>query len=744
MRNSSFTVLILLLVLSWNASAVTPQFWENFTQADLLEGRLDRMSLTPDGRLFLSPAFEMAFDTDQPYIFSMVRDSRGNLYLGTGDNGKVFRVDPQGKGTLFFQAEEINVFALAVGADDSLYAGTSPDGKVYRITDPGQSTVFFDPGEKYIWSMIFDDAGSLHVGTGGGGVIYKVDKDGAHSVFFNCSDTHVMCLAHGKNRNLIAGTAPGGLVVEINPDGEGFALLDTPMEEVHSITLNRFGDIFAIASSAAGIGVKATSVKAVPSGKAGPSTVTAAAEAKTVPPASKETVATVSAPGGGKSASGNRSVVYAISGDRGVETVYESKTQMVYDSVMYDDGSLLLATGPKGRLLSIDASKQVSVISDTSEEHLTRLLADGDIIYAAGSNQGRLFKFQAERSGTGVFESKILDAKTVASWGKISWQVANPGSAGVEFSTRTGNTGKIDNSWSEWSAPYVSSGRQVVSPKARYLQWRVTVRQDSPPDPKSAADLLENIRISYLQQNLRPQVTSIEVLPYGIEFQKQASLAISGTSVVVPARTADGRSLNSPRERENSAPKPVPRRVLQPGAQSFTWKATDDNQDSLEYSLYFKEESESDWKLLEEEFSDTFYTLHASSLPDGIYRIKVLASDVRSNPYDGFLIGELVSRPFVISNTPPHVEIKTNEVKDGKVEIAFDARVRTGRIATAEFSIDGGDWHLVFPDDGIADSAVEAYRITVSDLSTGEHLIGIRASDREGNTGISKIVVRIP
>ena len=90
--------------------------------------------------------------------------------------------------------------------------------------------------------------------------------------------------------------------------------------------------------------------------------------------------------------------------------------------------------------------------------------------------------------------------------------------------------------------------------------------------------------------------------------------------------------------------------MLQPGVQSFTWKASDDNQDSLEYSLYFKGAGESDWKLLEKNLTDTFYTLNAASLPDGTYRLKVMASDAPSNPRGKFLIGELVSDPFVLAN----------------------------------------------------------------------------------------------
>ena len=82
-----------------------------------------------------------------------------------------------------------------------------------------------------------------------------------------------------------------------------------------------------------------------------------------------------------------------------------------------------------------------------------------------------------------------------------------------------------------------------------------------------------------------------------------------------------------------------------------------------------------------------------------------MASDAPSNPYDRFLVGELISDPFVIANAVPQIEVTANKTSGKKVEVQFRARVLTGRIATAEFSIDGGEWFLIFPVDGIADSA---------------------------------------
>ena len=102
------------------------------------------------------------------------RTLQGNIFLGTGSDGKIFKVGANGKGSLFADLNELNVAALAIGKSGELYAGTSPDGKVYRIEANGTANVFFDPKEKYIWSLAVFADGSLAVGTGENGKIYKV------------------------------------------------------------------------------------------------------------------------------------------------------------------------------------------------------------------------------------------------------------------------------------------------------------------------------------------------------------------------------------------------------------------------------------------------------------------------------------------------------------------------------------------------------------------------------------------
>lgn len=731
--------LLFLLALSCALlMGVTPQFWENFTQDDLLKGTLTRVSLGPEGKLFLAPAYDMFFDTGQPYIFSMVRDKAGNLYLGTGHECKVFKVDPQGKGSVYFQAKELDVFALAVDSAGTLYVGTSPDGKVYKVGGPNQSTEFCNPDDKYIWALLFDDAGNLYVGTGGKGSILKVSRTGEKSTFFKPDDSNVMCLMQESNGNLLAGTSPGGMVIEVNPRGKAFTLLDSPMDEIHSLAIDRFGTIYAAAASSKS-GAKAGSAgTSIPTTGAALPIASIQALAN-LADKSKETMTSVTAPGGGKDSDGSKSSIIAIAKGGAAETVYSSDDRMVYDLLVRNDDTLLAATGGKGRLVSIDTAKQVTVVTDSPEEQATRLLAAADAIFVSGSNQGKVYKLQAQQAQNGTFESRVMDAKVVASWGKISWRFVNPSGGSVKISTRTGNTDKPDKSWSDWSAPYSAPTQQIANPKARYLQWRATFERGA---AAAGTDSLERIQIPYLQENLRPQVVSITVLPSGVAMQKTPSLS-GGSMSLVSSTSSDGQSLNSPRQRGKESNPLPPRQILQPGAQSFTWKATDDNDDTLEYSIYFKGEGESDWKLLAKDLTDTFYTLDGTAIPDGLYRLKVVASDAPSNSYGKALIGELISKPYVISNATPIVTITSHTINSKRVEVQFHAKVGAGHIASGEFSVDGGEWFLVFPTDGIADSAEEDFQITTPDLTPGEHMIGLRASDSNGTTGTTKLVVKI-
>src|SRR5262249_16236148 len=142
-------VLLLLSLSSSTVMAGEPVVWEISSRAELLKGEARGVSVTDAGVLTLAPNLSQLYNTEQAYVWSSAIDSAGNIYLGTGHDGKLFHVTPDGKGSLLYKTSELDVTAIAVDKDGAIFAATSPDGKVYRITADGKAEVYFDPTDKY-------------------------------------------------------------------------------------------------------------------------------------------------------------------------------------------------------------------------------------------------------------------------------------------------------------------------------------------------------------------------------------------------------------------------------------------------------------------------------------------------------------------------------------------------------------------------------------------------------------------
>src|SRR5216117_675268 len=272
-KNNFVSRLIALLFLisgglSPIAFAGEPVVWEMSSRTELLKGEARGVSVTDNGVLTLAPSLSQLFNTEQAYVWSTAIDSAGNVYLGTGHDGKLFRVGPDGKGSLLYKAPELDVTALAIAKDGAVFAATSPDGKVYRVTADGKAEVYFDPSDKYIWSLAILNDGSLAVGTGDNGKLYRVRAAGAKpesSLLIATNQTHVMSLAVTPQGDLIAGTDPGGLVLRISPEGKAFALFDAHLREIHALAPSADGSIYALAlSDAASTGRGATAPAPAP------------------------------------------------------------------------------------------------------------------------------------------------------------------------------------------------------------------------------------------------------------------------------------------------------------------------------------------------------------------------------------------------------------------------------------------------------------------------------------------------
>ncbi|MEP6717705.1 MAG: hypothetical protein ABJB21_01110 [bacterium] len=731
LKNYSRAIAIsfLLIVLAQPGNAGQPVIWETGSRTELLKGDSRGISISDTGVLSLAPNITEVFTTEQAFVWSSAIDGQGNIYLGTGHDGKIFRVDANGRGSLLYDAAELDITALAIARDGAVYAGSSPDGKVYRISADGRAEVFFDPGDKYIWSLALLHDGSLAVGTGDSGKLYRVRTAGAKaesSLLLSTNQTHVMSLAVTAQGDLIAGTDPGGLVLRISPDGKAFALFDAPLREIHALATAADGSIYALALSdnVATSRQQSTTVpvpQASDGGGMGATSVTITAidesgnPIQTAAPASRSRTDITNA----------RSVVFRISPDGGSDVVWSSSTITAFAvAPALDPESVLIGTAEKGRIYSVTNDGRDTLLLQSTEGQISSFLVRAGQVYAASSNQGKLFRFGKVPIAEGSYESAVRDAKLTATWGRIWWR----GAGNVELQTRSGNGERPDSTWSDWSTAYRNAdGTQVTSPRARFIQWRATLRSAG----TGTHAWMEDATLAYLPRNVAPEVLSITALPFGVGLQQGAQIQVD------PNIESSGLDPSL----FGAVAQVPPRRIFQRGARSFQWQAEDRNGDTLEYAVFYRSLNETSFRLLRDHLRDNFYTIDGATLADGRYIIKIAASDAPDNPAGEALNGERLSEPVDIDNTPPVVRIAAGQPASTGAVTRFDVDDATGKIKRTDFSVDGGPWTPLFPDDGIADSGHERYSVPLPAVR-GEQTVSLRAFDSSGNVGTLSVTVR--
>jgi outer membrane protein assembly factor BamB len=721
--------------------ASTAKFWRVSTQADLLKGQSERLSIDYDGRLVLGPSTHSVFAPTSPFVWCLTPGPDGSVYAGGGNDGLVWRIDRDGKSRVVFDAKELEVHALATMADGTLLVGTSPDGKVYRLQTDGKATEFFDPEDKYIWAIAVDAQGRVYVATGDKGVIYRVAADGKSEVFYKTQTTNVTSLLIGRDGQILAGTESPGRVLRITPAGKAFVLLESPYREIRGLRADAKGTVYAAA------------VNGKPSAPESAAPAPAAEPPRTAPVASVSaeimavTVIDTSSAASGAVPSQRvqpepaaKGGVYRVDADGGSDLIWEFRDDQPFDLLVEDGGSLLVSTGNSGKIYRLAGEPwRAMLLTRFDAQQITAMLGTGSVRYFATSNPAHIVRVDAGRAAEGQYLSEAKDAGTVAAWGTLTWQTIQAGPGEVLVSTRSGNTPVPDDTWSDWAGPYQRpDGEAVKSPPARYLQWKAVLagQSGSPTGP-----VLVSMSVAYLQRNLRPRVTSITVHPPGIVFQKPyptgepdiAGLGDAPPDARVPVFSAPlGGAAQSP-----SAGPPLGRRMYQKGLQAFAWKAEDDNDDRLQYSLYYRQAGEADWKLLRRDIIDQIAVWDTMSVADGTYVVKVAATDSPSNSPSAALIGEQLSAAFDVDNSAPAITVQQVVREGGSTKVVFDVVDSFSPVATVEYSVDTGRWQPAYPLDGSADSRQERFEIRVEGDAAGR--VVIRAADSMNNAATARV-----
>lgn len=736
----SLSAFAFLMFAAVSAGAQGTHLWTQSRIDELEKGTPDGVAITSDGRLREAPGLKEIVTTPSTFVWSAAAEKSGTAYVGTGAPATVLRVMPDGKSTTLFETRDLAVQVVRLGPDGSLYAATLPSGKVYKLNpaamakqDQDSATVVFDlakaqeelakpadkgdektadksdKGSHYIWDMTFDSSGRLYIATGGPGCVYRVDtaKAGATpELWFKSDEQHVRALAWDAKGNLIAGTDGSGLVYRINPDGKGYVLFQAPRREVPSVAVAADGAIFAAA-----VGDKNRNpLPPLPVQGTGMITITV------VQPGSLQAAnASASAPEGTE--------IYVLKEGQAPRRVWAGKDEVVYALAARPDGVIALS-GNRGRVFQLHEDETSSDIAHLeAQQGLTLAVSAGsnsNLLIGTG-NTGKLVSLAAVQQHQYV--SDVLDAGALARFGRVE---VEPGSSSYQLLTRTGNVEQPVRGWSDWQP--LRDGA-VASPAGRFLQWKAVLTRGG---------TLAGVGVNYLPVNAAPQVDDVVVVPGARLNQQGQPQSQQTTNIAFPSANSGVNISFDPNASSNPLPAAKDRTAV-----TARWAAHDDNGDDLVYSLYLRGDGEKEWRLLKDNITEKAYTFDQTTIPDGGYELKVVASDAPSHTPADALKGEKVSERFEIDTTPPVISnLKATLDAAHAVHVTLDGEDPVSAIARAEYSLDAGPWQYVEPVGALSDSRHEHYDFTipVGDLKNkpGEHLLTVRVYDRHENIGLAK------
>ena len=717
--------------------AAGPQFWRLEGARAFLDGDVEGLSLDSDGRLRLGVSPRALFDPEAPNAWCVARDSHGVLYVGTGNDGRVFRIDGTTGGVLF-DAEELEVHAVAVGPDGRVYAATSPGGAVYAIDAAGRATRFFDPPDKYIWALAFDPKGALYVATGAEGRVHRVSPDGKSEVALVSTEAHILSLHADDRGHVYAGSAPEGIVYRIDAPGRVFVLLDSAYREIKALDVAVDGTVYAAA-------IDGRTTEAAPR-PTSPAAAPPAAPGNVVPEVTvSETFAIVPPTGGAAVAIGTgateaastappKGALLRIRPSGQIDTLWSS-TEDVPHSAVVAGSSVLVGTGNKGKVYRVGDDRRWALVTTLSAEQVTAIVpTSGEGAVLVTSNPARVSALDGALAAEGSFVSKVKDTETVSSWGRLSWEGTAPPGTEVRLQSRAGNTASPDATWTDWSPPATrAAGEAIRSEKARFLQLRVTLAGKG-----GATPTVEAVAAAYQQRNLPPEVKSITVHPPGEAFQEPIS--VSGEPEILGLDTDPLSERASARRPPAGSPPAITfsRKMYQRGLRTFSWQAEDPNGDPLLYDVEYRAVGDERWRLLRARLDEPVFAWDTATVPNGRYVVRIVASDALGNAPALALTGSKVSASFEVDNAPPAITASL----DPRGRIRVNVRDDASPVRTLELSIDAGRWEQVDPVDGIADSLEESYEITLpTPKEAGPHIVVLRATDLLGNVATARVDV---
>ena len=713
------------LVFAGNAFAVTPQFWRIRTADDFLSGEIEGFAVTSRGQLKSAPSVRKTATFTDPFVLSQTVAPNGEQFFGTGNDGKVYRLR-NGELKLLYTAPEPEIYAVAY-RDGYVYAGTSPNGKIYRIdVGNGKATEFFDPKQAYIWALRF--AGNdLYAATGVEGKLFRVNASGSGKIWFDSPETHLRTVAIRPNGSLLVGSSGKGRIYSVGGENSAHALYESALNEISSIYVDGNGVGWAagvsnVLPSSAPAKSQQQQQRSQQQQQQSSSSSSSQSEQKKEESTANVEVSFSFDDGSPSTPQAGAGELYRINTDDFVEVVRRFEREMIYALDAGRDGSVLLSTGPTGRIYEF-RDGEAALIATVPEKQVVSVAQANGATFVTTTNSGAVYRLDSAPFAAAEFRSAVKDVERFSRFGQYRMEGTGIDRGTVAIAFRSGNTKTPDATWSAWSTPSTTAEGNITSPPGRYIQWKLSMA-------KPSNDLtVETVTLAFVNRNVAPSIDSVAVQDPAVVY---ISSGYPASPQVVEATNPDEYGIFSSLEPARQGGEQG-KRVFRKGYRTITWRARDENGDTLRYSVAFRPRGTERWLRLRDNIEETQVNFDTSQLPDGTYQLRVTATDALENP-DMPMSDIKDGIEFQVDNTAPAVASSN----DGD-ELVVKVSDKLSPVGKVEYSADAQKWIRITPVDGISDSTSETFRIPRSAVA-GKFVI-VRAVDAFFNVTTESVAV---
>jgi hypothetical protein len=149
------------------------------------------------------------------HIFAMATDVSGRLLVGiSGKNCRLMRYKAGKLKTVYEPNDAKYIFAITVAENGNIYLGTGPEGKIYKLDSfAKKSELLYDSPDKNILSLAVAENGYLYAGSDSRGLVYKINpRNKTAAVLYDSEQQEITALLLAENSNLYAAATSAKIV----------------------------------------------------------------------------------------------------------------------------------------------------------------------------------------------------------------------------------------------------------------------------------------------------------------------------------------------------------------------------------------------------------------------------------------------------------------------------------------------------------------------------------------------------